>query len=406
MQVARGKETTYELQTPENLIASAQSLVAGLRDRQSETEKAGFIVQNSIALLQDVGLYRVLQPRKFGGFEHGIDTFVKVAKTVASGCGSTGWVFSTAAQHQWQIGMFPPEAQEEVWGQTPLALAASSYAPTGIAVADNKGYRISGRWSFCSGVNICQWMLLGIRISPADGVEPTHVGFALVPKSDYQIIKNWDVLGLVGTGSHDLVVEDMFLPTHRILTHEQAQSGKSPGTEINDGPLFKIPFFAAISYCLCSAILGMAEGALEEYCQGMRNRVTRGAALGSAKNVCDFQSIQLRVAEAASSINAAETLVLHDTKELMDIVESGNKLTEGQRIKNKGNISFAVKLCVKAVDLLFESIGGQGLENQNRLQRAWRDIHAASKHISMNWDSVATLYGRHQLGLCPGPGQY
>ena len=112
------------------------------------------------------------------------------------------------------------------------------------------------------------------------------------------------------------------------------------------------------------------------------------------------------VSHAASSINAAETLVLHDTKEIMNIVESGNKLTEGQRIKNKRNIAFAVKLCVKAVDLLFESIGGQGLESQNRLQRAWRDIHAASKHISMNWDSVATLSGRYQRGLCAGPGQY
>ena len=128
--------------------------------------------------------------------------------------------------------------------------------------------------------------------------------------------------------------------------------------------------------------------------------------MGASKNVAEFQSIQLRIAEASSSINAAETLVLRDTKEIMDIMSAGQELTEAQRVRNKGNIAFAVKLSVQAADLLFESVGGQGLNSQNRVQRAWRDIHAASKHISMIWDAVATLYGRSQLGLPPGPAQY
>lgn len=287
-----------------------------------------------------------------------------------------------------------------------MALAASSYAPTGVALAEDDGYRLSGKWSFCSGVDICQWMLLGVRITPAEGVEPTQVGFALIPKSDYLIEKNWDVLGLVGTGSNDLVVDDIYVPAHRIITHEQSQSGSSPGTNVNESSLFRIPFFAGISYCLCSAILGMARGSLEDYLEGMRHRVTRGAAMGASKNVIEFQSIQLRIAEASSSINAAEALVLRDTKEIMKIVAAGQKLTEAQRIRNKGNIVFAVKLSIQAVDLLFESVGGQGLHSRNRLQRSWRDIHTAAKHISMNWDAVATLYGRSQLGLPPGPAQY
>ena len=110
---------------------------------------------------------------------------------------------------------------------------------------------------------------------------------------------------------------------------------------MNEAGLFKIPFFAAIGYCLCSAILGMARGALEIYLESMRERVTRGAAIGAARNVADFQSIQLRIAEASSSINAAETLVLRDTKEIMDIIDAGQELTEAQRVRNKGNVAKA-----------------------------------------------------------------
>ncbi len=392
--------------SPDALVARAQALVPKLRARQAETEKAGHVLPEAIASFQAADLYRVVQPKKYGGYEYGIDTFVRVAMAIASGCGSTGWVFSTGAQHQWQIGLFAPEAQEEIWGSDRTALAASSYAPTGVAMAEGDGYRLSGKWSFCSGVDTAQWMLLGVRISPAEGVEPTQVGFALIPKSDYRIEENWDVLGLIGTGSNDLVIEDAYVPAYRIITHAESQSGKPPGAAINESGLFKVPFFAGISYCLCSAILGMARGALEDYLEGMRDRVTRGAAMGASKNVAEFQSIQLRIAEASSSINAAETLVLRDTKEIMDIMEVGQELTEAQRVRNKGNIAFAVKLSVQAVDLLFESVGGQGLHSQNRVQRAWRDIHAASKHISMNWDAVATLYGRSQLGLPPGPAQY
>jgi alkylation response protein AidB-like acyl-CoA dehydrogenase len=393
-------------ESPHAMVGRAQALVPELRSRQATTEKAGHVLPDAIRSFLAAGLYRIVQPKKFGGLEYGLDTFVRVAMTVASGCGSTGWVFSTGAQHQWQIGLFAPEAQEEVWGEEPTALAASSYAPTGVALAEGDGYQLSGKWSFCSGVDICQWMLLGVRIAPAEGVEPAQVGFALIPKSDYRIEKNWDVLGLIGTGSNDLVVEGAYVPAHRIITHEQSQSGSPPGAAVNESGLFRIPFFAGISYCLCSAILGMARGALEDYLDGMRDRVTRGAAMGASKNVAEFQSIQLRIAEASSSINAAETLVLRDTKEIMDIMSAGKELTEAQRVRNKGNIAFAVKLSVQAVDLLFESVGGQGLNSQNRVQRAWRDIHAASKHISMNWDAVATLYGRSQLGLPPGPAQY
>ena len=395
-----------EIITPDELVARARALVPGLRERQRETEQRGMVMPEAIESFHAAGLYRVLQPRHYGGFEYGLDTFVRVAIEIASGCGSTGWVFSTGLQHQWQIGMYPPEAQADVWKDNPTALAASSYAPTGIAVAEKDGYRASGKWSFCSGVDICQWMILGIRIAPAKGADPTGIGFILVPKEDYRVEKNWDVLGLIGTGSNDVVLDDVYIPAHRMLTHEQAQSGNPPGAVINDGDLFKIPFFAAISDCLCAAILGMAQGVLEDYLDDVKGRQTRGAAVGVSRNVADFMTIQMRVGEASASIDAAQQLVLRDCREIMDTIAAGRELTEAQRARNKGDLGFAVRLCVRAADLLFESAGGMGLYGHNRVQRSWRDIHSAAKHISMNWDAVGSLYGRIQLGLPAGPAQF
>lgn len=392
--------------TPDALVARARALVPDLRARQRATEEAGRVLPEAVAALHEAGLYKVLQPKRFGGYEYGLDTFVRVAIEIASGCGSTGWVFSTGLQHQWQIGMYAPEAQDDVWKNDPAALAGSSYAPTGTAVAVDGGFRASGKWSFCSGVDICKWMILGIRMAPAEGAEPTGVGFILVPREDFRIEKNWDVLGLIGTGSNDVVLDDVFIPAHRMLTHEEANSGRPPGAAVNDSDLFRVPFFAAISICLCAAILGMAQGALEDYLEEVRGRQTRGAAVGVSRGVADFQSIQLRVGEAAAGIDAAQQLVLRDCREIMDTIAAGRELTDAQRARNKGDLGFATKLCVRAADLLFESAGGMGLYGHNRVQRAWRDIHSGAKHISMNWDAVGALYGRIKLGLPPGPAQF
>lgn len=393
--------------TPDELVARARALVPDLRARQEETERQGRIPLVSIEEMQAAGLYRVQQPAHYGGFEFGLDTFVRVAMEIASGCGSTGWVFSTGAQHQWQIGMYPHQAQDEVWRDTPAALAGSSYAPTGTAVAaDQGGFRVGGKWSFCSGVDIVQWMILGVRVKSAAEAEPSGAGFVLVPAKDYRIEENWDVLGLIGTGSHDIVLDDVFVPAHRMLTHQQALSGSPPGAGINRGDLFKVPFFAAISICLCAAILGMGQGAVEDYLIGMKARKTRGAAVSAPRGIAEFQTIQLRVGEASASVDAATELVLRDCRHIMATMAAGRALTEAERARNKGDLGFAVRLVVRAADALFESVGGMGLYNHNRVQRAWRDIHAAAKHISMNWDAVGSLYGRIRLGLPPGPAQF
>lgn len=390
----------------DELVARARALAPVLRERQAECEQDRRVPDESVADMLRAGLYKVIQPKAYGGCEHGLDDFVRVAIEIGAGCGSTGWVFSTAAQHQWQIGMFPPKAQEDVWGEDRLTLAASSYNPTGTAIETKGGYRLSGTWAFCSGVDNAQWMILGVRIAPAKDAEPTGQGYVLVPESDFTIDDNWHVLGLAGTGSKNVVLDDVFVPAHRMLTLPDALSGRPPGAEVNQGDLFRIPFFAAISICLCAPALGMAQGALEDYVEGTRNRMTRGAALSVPQSMADYPTIQLRVGEAAAGLDAAKLLVLRDCAEIMATIAAGRELTEEQRARNKADLGYAVKTAKRSVDLLFESAGGQGLFNVNRVQRAWRDVHAASKHISLTWDAVGALYGRVMLGRPAGSAQF
>ena len=391
---------------PDELVARAAALKPNLRDRQRETERNRRVSDDSVAEIKAAELYKILQPARYGGFEHDLWTFTRCAAEIGAGCGSTAWVYATAAQHQWQIGMYDDAAQAEVWGDTPEAISASSYSPGGTAVEVDGGYRITGKWLYCSGVLNSDWMILGARIAMDATSEPYTQGYILVPKTDYSVEDNWDVVGLIGTGSNDVILDDVFVPSHRMLTLEQALSGNPPGAAVNGNELWRIPFFAAISLCLCAPAMGMAQGALEPYVDMIGVRKTRGAALSQPQSMAEFPTIQVRVAEASAAIDAAKMLVRRDCQDIMRIMAEGRALTTEERARNKGDLSFAVKMARQAVDLLYESVGGAGLSNDSKTQRYWRDVHGASKHISMNWDMCSTLYGRVLLGLPSGTAQF
>ena len=399
-------ERSANLIDADDLVARAADLKPVLRERQRDTERARRVSDETVSDLKAAELYKVLQPARYGGFEHDLWTFTRCAAEIGAGCGSTAWVYATAAQHQWQIGMYDDAAQAEVWGDTPEAISASSYSPGGTAVETGGGYRITGKWLYCSGVLNADWMILGARIAKDADSDPYTQGYVLVPKAEFSVEDNWDVVGLIGTGSNDVILDDVFIPAHRMLTLEQALSGRPPGAAVNPGPLWRIPFFAAISLCLSAPAMGMAQGALETYIDMIGVRKTRGAALSQPQSMADFPTIQTRVAEAAAAIDAAKMLVRRDCLDIMHIMEEGRPLTEDERARNKGDLSFAVKLARRATDLLFESVGGAGLSNDAMTQRFWRDLHSASKHISLNWDMCSTLYGRVSLGLPSGTAQF
>jgi alkylation response protein AidB-like acyl-CoA dehydrogenase len=384
------------------LIERARKIGAIAREKALETEQQRHVASDLVGMMRDAKLFRVLQPERFGGFEYGYDVFVELVAAVAAGDGSTGWVYSLGAVHPWLIACFPEEAQQEVWSRNEDAIAAVSYAPVGKALPEKDGYRLSGRFSFASGVDNADWGILGGMLPLKDGPKP---GFFLIPRSQFSIHDDWFTMGLAGTGSKTIVVEDQFIPAYRAVTFSELLNGNGPGTATNANPLYRQPMLAVVPYCLVAPALGMARGALDTFKEQVAGRSTRGAVAGGNNKMTEFTTIQMRVAEATASIDAAELMIHRDVRETLAVVVAGTPANVGLRMRNRLTHSFSTKLLMQAVDAVFLAAGGSALGLQHPVQRFWRDIHAASSHISLNWDSVSAMYGQHVFGLEP-KGQY
>ena len=393
---------TTDIPSVAELLRRADEISVVARERAMETEKARQVSADLIDKMREAGLFRIMQPRRFGGFEYGYDVFVEAVSSIASGDGSTGWVYSLGAVHPWMVACYPDQAQQDFWRDTIDAIAAVSYAPAGKAVPDREGYRLSGRWSFASGVDNAGWGILGGIIPLADGPKP---GFFLVPKSDYRIDDDWNPMGLAGTGSKSIVITGAYVPAYRVVTFADMLTGRGPGTAVNTNPIYRQPMLAVVPQCLVSPALGMARGALKAFIEQVGNRTTRGAVAGGNNRMSEFVTVQMRVAEAAASIDAAQLMIHRDLRETRDVVDNGKSVDVEMRMRNRLTHSFATKLLVQAVDAVFLAMGGSALGLHHPVQRFWRDIHAASSHISLNWDSVSAMYGQHVFGLEP-KGQY
>jgi alkylation response protein AidB-like acyl-CoA dehydrogenase len=377
-----------------------------IKARAYTTEKAGRVPAENIAALRDIGYFDIVKPAMFGGYEHDFDVLVDLNIELAKSCASTAWVGGLLAAHQWLIAGFPEQAQRDVWDANSEALACGSYAPAAKAVGAEGGFRMSGRWSFASGCDNTQWSLCAALLPSNTDSGQFAPAFLLVPASDYVIDDTWNVVGLSGTGSKTLVLNDVFVPTHRLLSFADTTSGQTPGAALyTANPAFSIPMLSNIPSCLASAAVGAACGALDDYLAATSRRVTRGAVAGSNNRMADFPTIQLRVAEAAASVDAAREILLRDLRDRAVTVRDTKVISIEDRIVSRRGQAFSVALAIRATEALNASTGGLGLDLANPVQRAWRDANAVGRHISMNWDAVGTMYGQMALGLTP-QGQY
>jgi resorcinol 4-hydroxylase (FADH2) len=384
------------------LLVRADKIAALVRGRAREAEAERRIADEVIERMREQDLFRILQPRAFGGFEYGFDVFARVVAAVARGCGSSGWVYGLLASHQWLAACFPRQAQEEFWHDRD-ALAAGTYAPIGQAVAADGGHRFSGRWSFCSGCDNAEWLFLGAMLPQPDGT--ALPGFILVPTADCTLDDNWHTMGLAATGSKDVVADKVFVPPHRTVLFADLAAGAAPGTRVHANPLYRQSFLAVLPVTIVAPVLGMAEAALADFLDTAKVRVTRGAVAGGNRRMADLSPVQSRVAEASALIDAARLVIFRDLADADAAVASGGAIDLDTRLRNRRDQAFCVRLLIQAVDALFLASGGQGIFLAKPLQRIWRDAHAAASHISLNWDSTGTMVGQYMLGLEP-KGQY
>lgn len=369
----------------------AEALLPKLRERAARCEELRRLPDETLRDFHEAKLFRIHQPKRVGGAELEFAAVVTYGALLARACASTAWNWVNFAAHHMMLGMFPREAQDEIWGASRDVLIASSFVfPAGSARKVKGGYVLSGRWPFSSGVDPSEWNMLAGLARLDDNLPPEQRIF-LLKRSQYKVIDTWFAGGLRGTGSKDVEASEQFVPEHMTLAVADTKGGPTPGSAVNPGPLYQLPVFALFPYMLSGVALGIAEGLIEDY--------KPGAGRMTGARVAEIQSTQIRLGEATAYARASRLVQLSNCEEAERLIASG-RVPEGKvkaRYRLEG--AYAVDWAVRAVDLMFGLYGAGGLYESGHVPRAFRDAHAVKQHFSFNTDIAGTTYGRVALGL-------
>jgi 3-hydroxy-9,10-secoandrosta-1,3,5(10)-triene-9,17-dione monooxygenase len=372
----------------------ARALVPALRERAGRAEAARQMETETIADLHRSGLLRFHQPRRWGGMELPFVALFDIPAEIARGCASTGWNVANLGVHHWMLALYDERAQDEVWGKDPDALIASGIAyPQGRGRRVDGGFVVTGLWNFSSGVDACGWNMLAVTVR--DGERVVDHRMCLVPRSDYEIVDDWQVLGMRSTGSKSVRATDVFVPEHRALCMYLARGGSEfPGARVNPNPLYRVPLSALGSHCLAAAGVGNAQAALELTLAAITERSTSY----TAARMRDFQAVQLRVAGAGARVDAARLIFRADCLEAERIATDNRAPTVEEKLRFKRNAAYAMELCTEAVDALHALAGANGLYDRYPIQRLFRDQHGLAAHIGFSWDAQGAPWGLVALG--------
>jgi 3-hydroxy-9,10-secoandrosta-1,3,5(10)-triene-9,17-dione monooxygenase len=366
------------------MVSRARALAPTLAARAAECERAGRVLPESVADFLDRDFHRMLQPARYGGFELGWDALAECTVEFARGCASTAWVFTVYGDHAQLIGGANAKLQDEVWGDDPRTLVATSFQPLGKVARVAGGYELAGRWSFSSGIDHAAWLVAGAML---DGVQTL---FAF-PKAEARVIEDWDVAGLSGTGSKSFVVERAFVPDHRVISHIDALEGRGPGTRINTAPVYRFPRRAA-GTALGAVAIGAAIGMLDGFCELARDKAKRGRRAAAEAVTA------IKISESAAELDCARWLATESARRHMDALAAGETPGPELRALVRRNQAYAVTLACRAAERIFALAGGMSIYASSPLQRAFRDVHAAAQHHGVAWEATAQPYGALRLG--------
>lgn len=378
------------------MVERAAALVPKLRERAAACEKLRHVPDETVADFMAAEIHRISQPVPYGGIGLDMDTVYECATQLGRGCGSSGWMGSFWPLHNWMMGLWPKQAQDEYWADSFDVLSSTASATVSCKIEPAKGgVRVTGRWNFASGIDHAAWVQLIIT-------GPTNADLMLVPKKDFRIEDNWHVLGLCGSGSKAISVDNAFVPEYRICHGAQFMSGTTAGSELYGTAFYKLPIFSFIGYSLASPIIGMAQGVVDLLEEQMRGRKDGQTGVP----VIEQPLMQTRLAESSAEVDAVRLLMLRDLRDLREYGEAGGQIPIAERVRMRRDIAFAVRTGVRAANRLFEAAGAHAIYEGSPIQRLVRDINAASHSVAITWDVPAENYGRVRWGLPPNTWQF
>lgn len=377
--------------TREQVLERVRALGPGFRKRADAAEQARRLPPESAQEMLDAGLARILMPARYGGYELGFDTWFEAVREISKADASHGWCASLITHHAHCMAQFPREAQDAIWAAGPDVAIAASFLPSTTVSREAGGYRISGQSAFASGVGHCTWVFVAGMVD-FDG-EPERTLF-LIPPRHYKMLDTWFTVGMRGTGSNTIVTDNVFVPERHVLRLAQIRDGKGPGGALHANGIYRSPFISYAPLTFATPMLGAAQGAYEHFREWTKGR----KALGGF-SVAERSSIQVQMARTAADLDAAEMLL----RRAAATAEANPPPSIEMRARSMRDYTRAAELSVAAIDSLLAMSGTAGFSQLHPIQRAWRDLHFASMHISINPENTYSHFGRLELGLPRDP---
>lgn len=385
-------ELNITVPTEDEMRARARALVPLLREKSDEGERLRRVPDTVMAAMKDAGLFRILQPKRWGGYEMHPNVYYDVLMTLGEGDMSAAWCYGVIGCHPWQMALFDDRAQAEVWGEDTSTLISSTYMIQGDARPVEGGYIFNGRWRFSSGCEHCGWIFLGGEVGRGSGNMDMRT--FLLPRADYEIVDTWDTLGLRGTGSHDIVVKDAFVPEHRTHLFMDGVMCNSPGNAVNTHGLYRMPFPQVFIRAVSTSSIGGLQAMLDAFVNYAAKRTTVTGA-----RTAEDGTAQLLCAETASAIDEMK-LVLHRNIDVMyDIACAGGYTEMSDRFKFRYQSAEVPERCANLAQRLFKAGGGAAVFSTLPFARILADLHTGRAHAANQADSIGRNWGAVMLGL-------
>ncbi|GLR66075.1 acyl-CoA dehydrogenase [Acidocella aquatica] len=380
---------------PAELIERARAMIPVLKSRARCATAEHKIPDETITEMQAAGFFRVLQPKRWGGYEMHPNVFFEIQKLLAEGCMSTGWVYGVVGGHPYELALFHDQAQRDVWSADDSILVSSSYQPVGKVERTEGGFHLSGRWGFSSGCNHCQWVLLGAMIPPLKEGDPPDMRTFLVSRTDYKIDNTWDTFGLQGTGSQDIVVERAFVPDYR--THKAVDGFlcKNPGQVENNAPLYRIPWAQLFLRLVSTAALGGARAAINAALEIAQSRISTNTGKISKTDPILLNA----VATAYAQLDEMEAVLRRNFDNIIQTLETGGEIDIATRQLYRFQSSSVARRCAALVDALLPLLGGRAIYMHSAIIQPWLDLNAARAHVANDPNNMGPDLANGLLGI-------
>ncbi|HXQ53606.1 MAG TPA: acyl-CoA dehydrogenase family protein [Stellaceae bacterium] len=383
--------TQTTIPEPQELVRRARDMVPRLAQRAPQAEAARSLPKETIAEMHEAGFFRILQPKRWGGYEMHPGVYYDVLMTLAEGCFSTAWVYGVVGLHPWLLAIYDDRAAQEVWGKDQRTLISSSLMPGAQAIPVKDGFQIKGRWMYSSGCDHCDWAFLGGVVPSADPAA-FDWRFFLVPRKDYQIVDTWHVSGLKATGSQDIVIKDAFVPAYRAHAVATMYQCQGPGQAVNTSALYRIPAAQILYLGVACGAIGALQGMIELYRAYASKRETpRGKTSEDAH-------AQMACAEAAATVEELKLVLHHNLDQLVAGAERREVPAMADRLKYKFHSAWGVERCGQAATKLFKASGAHAIRTDLPFGRILADINAGRQHVSNQPEHFGRSWGGMLLG--------